>query len=391
MRDLFDGGAEYSRHKIVIQRKVREIVSAFPGLNSDPRKIRFSNNVYIMFFLERCGQFCRPGGIRHRLTGAGTRKRPCLHSVLRGMQAVAGDLPGKFKPGEELIERIVVRLLHTAILRRKIDRRFAAELVLDRVQMRIDPVQRAIVQQQLRRRLRADARDARDVIGAVAHQGFKINQMDGVKAVFLTEAGRVIVDRDGLRKLRGDQLDRHMLVDQLQGIPIAGDDHAVPVRPAALLADCADHVVGFPAFAFKDGDAHGAQNILHHRQLHGKLIRHRVTRRLVAVIGQMAERRRLEVERHAQGVGLLLRPELFENIQKTVDRVCKKAVFRRERPHAVVGTVNDAVSIENHQLHGQNSFAFLRLVYHNSRPVARKPPRFIDSFRGKHYTEDRLR
>ena len=186
-----------------------------------------------MFFLERCGQFGGPGGIRHRLTGAGTRKRPCLHSFLRGMQAVAGDLPGKFKPGEELIERIVVRLLHTAILRRKIDRRFAAdrrqiighvgafpallelcaELVLDRVQMRIDPVQRAIVQQQLRRRLRADARDARDVIGAVAHQGFKIDQMDGVKAVFLTEAGRVIVDRDGLRKLGGHQLDRHMLVD----------------------------------------------------------------------------------------------------------------------------------------------------------------------------------
>ena len=364
-----------------------------------------------MFFLERRGQFGGPGGIRHRLTGAGTRKRPRLHSFLRSMQAVAGDLPGKFKPGKELVERIVVRLLHAAVLRRKVDRCFAAdrrqiighvgafpallelcaELVLDRVQMRIDPVQRAIVQQQLRRRLRADARDARDVIGAVAHQGFKIDQMDGVKAVFLTEAGRVIVDRDGLRKLGGHQLDRHMLVDQLQRVPIAGDDHAVPVRPAALLADRADHVVGFPAFAFKDGDAHGAQNILHHRQLHGKLIRHRVTRRLVAVIGQMAERRRLEVERHAQGVGLLLRPELFENIQKTVDRVCKKAVFRRERPHAVVGAVDHAVSIENHQLHGQNSFAFLRLVYHNSRPVARKPPRFIDSFRGKHYTEDRLR
>ena len=137
-----------------------------------------------MFFLERCGQFCRPGGIRHRLTGAGTRKRPCLHSFLRGMQAVAGDLPGKFKPGKELIERIVVRLLHTAILRRKIDRRFAADrrqivgqiravpplfelgtqLFLDRVQMCVHAVQRAVVQQQLRRRLRADARNAGDII-----------------------------------------------------------------------------------------------------------------------------------------------------------------------------------------------------------------------------------
>ena len=182
-----------------------------------------------------------------------------------------------------------------------------------------------------------------------------------------------------------------MLVDQLQRIPVAGDDHAVPVGPAALLADRADHVVGLPALAFKDGDAHGAQNVLHHRQLHGKLFRHRVTRRLVAVIGQMAERRRFEVERHAQGVGLLLRPELFENIQKTVDRVCKKAVFCRERPHAVVGAVDHAVSIENHQLHGQDSFAFLCLVYHNFAFLSRKPPRFVDSFHGKHYTGSRLR
>ena len=171
-----------------------------------------------MFFLECCGQLGGPGGIRHRLTGAGALKRAGLRSLLRSMQTVAGDLPGELQPGEELIERIVVRLLHTAVLRRKVDRRFAAdrrqivghvgtvlpllelcaELVLDRVQMRIDPVQRAIVQQQLRRRLRADARNARDVVGAVAHQGLEVDQMDGVKAVFLAEAGRVIVDRDGL-------------------------------------------------------------------------------------------------------------------------------------------------------------------------------------------------
>ena len=64
--------------------------------------------------------------------------------------------------------------------------------------MRIDAVQRAVVEQQLRGRLRADACDARNVVGAVTHQRFQVDQMNGVKAIFFAETRRVVVDGDSL-------------------------------------------------------------------------------------------------------------------------------------------------------------------------------------------------
>ena len=344
-----------------------------------------------MLVLERFGERGGAHGVRHGLAGADTLERTCLRPLLRGMQAVAGNETAELQPREQPVQFRFVRRLHAAGLRRKIDRRFAAdrrqiighigvffsllelcaELFLQLVQMCIDAVQRAVVEQQLRGRLRADARDARNVVGAVTHQRLQVDQMDGIKAIFLPEAGRVIVDGNGLRHLGRDKLDRHVLVDELQRIPVAGDDHAVPVFAPALPADRADDVVSFPTLTGENGDAHGAQHVLHDRHLHGQLLRHRVARGLIAVIGQMAERGRFEIECNAQCVRLLVIAELFENIQKAIDGVCKQAVPGRKRAHAIVGAVDNAVAVENHQLHRQNSFDFLQLVYHTIRLLSR--------------------
>ena len=81
--------------------------------------------------------------------------------------------------------------------------------------MRIHAVQRAIIQQKLRCRFRADARNAWNIVRTVTHEGFQVDQMDRVKAIFLAEFCRVIIDRDGLRQLGRNKLNRHMLVDQL--------------------------------------------------------------------------------------------------------------------------------------------------------------------------------
>ena len=64
-------------------------------------------------------------------------------------------------------------------------------------------------------RFRADARNAWNIVRTVTHEGFQVDQMDRVKAIFLAEFCRVIIDRDGLRQLGRDKLNRHMLVDQL--------------------------------------------------------------------------------------------------------------------------------------------------------------------------------
>ena len=67
--------------------------------------------------------------------------------------------------------------------------------------MRVHAVERAVVQQQLRRRLRADARNAGNIVRAVAHKRLEVDQMDGIEAVFLAEFRGVVIDRDSLGQL----------------------------------------------------------------------------------------------------------------------------------------------------------------------------------------------
>ena len=96
---------------------------------------------------------------------------------------------------------------------------------------------------------------------------------------------------------------------------------------------------------------HRAQNILHIRKLHGKLVRHRVARRLIAVVLQMAECGRLEIERHAQRVRRFPLAQTFEDIQKAENGVGTQPFLRGQDPHPVERTVQNAVTVEDHQFH----------------------------------------
>ena len=196
--------------------------------------------------------------------------------------------------------------------------------------------------------------------------------MNGLKAIFLTEFCGIIVDCDGLGQLGRDELDRHVFIDQLQRIPVAGDDHAVPARMATAFSDRADHIVGFPALAFKNRDAHGPQHILHNGHLHGKLVRHGMARGLIAVIFQMAECWRFKVKRDAERVRLFVRAQLFQNIQKAINGICKEPVSGRQCTDAIIGAVDDAVSVENHQLHGRKLLCISLVSLPHFRPSFKK-------------------
>ena len=284
---------------------------------------------------------------------------------------IAVDELHEFQLHEQRIECAAVRLLHQIRLRREFDRRVAADgrqivgkirliavcfqllaqVFLDLGQMRINSVERSVLQQQARGRFRPDARDARNVVRAVAHQALEIDQALRLKAVFLGKFRLVVERRKRLPGLAGDELDRDMPVDQLEAIAVAGDDHAVPARFAAAPSDRAKNIVGLPALALVDRDAHRAQHVLHIRKLHGQLLRHRMTRRLIAVELQMPEGRRLEIERHAQRIGCFLLAKPLENIQKAVDGVGAEPLLGGQDAHAVKCAVKDAVAVENHELH----------------------------------------
>ena len=156
---------------------------------------------------------------------------------------------------------------------------------------------------------------------------------------------------------------------------------------AAPLSDRTDHVISFPALALKNWNLHGPQNVLHDRHLHSKFIRHGMARSLVSVVLQMAECRCLEIERDAERVWLFLCAEFLKNIQKPVNCVSKEPILGCQCADTVIGTVNDAVSIENHQLHGRKLLCISVFSLSHFCLSFKKGASQVDGFLKKHYTE----
>ena len=94
--------------------------------------------------------------------------------------------------------------------------------------MGIHSIQTAEFRQQLLGGLGSDTADAGNIVGGIPHQGFQVNQLLRLKTVFLPEPFLGIQGRRGLARLGNYQLDVDIFVNQLQRIPVAGDDNALP-------------------------------------------------------------------------------------------------------------------------------------------------------------------
>ena len=94
--------------------------------------------------------------------------------------------------------------------------------------MGVHTVQTAEFRQQFLSGFRADAADAGNIVGGIPHQCFQVNQLLRLKTVFLPEHFLGIQGRRGLARLGNYQLDVDIFVNQLQRIPVAGDDNALP-------------------------------------------------------------------------------------------------------------------------------------------------------------------
>ena len=224
----------------------------------------------------------------------------------RAPQTVFVDQPHKFQFLEQLVQLRPVIGLNNGVLRHKIDGGFRPDggqvegkigVFLPRfqllpklgadggvVQMGINPVQAAKFSQQLLGGLGANTRHPRDIVGGIPHEGFQVDELFRLKAVFLPEFFLVEQRGRGLPRLGDHQLDMDIFVDQLEGIPVAGDDHALPVLPGADFAHGADDVIGFPALAFVNGNVHRPQDVLHNGHLLRQFLGHGMTGGLVAVV-----------------------------------------------------------------------------------------------------------
>ena len=66
----------------------------------------------------------------------------------------------------------------------------------------------------------------------------------------------------------------HVRGDELQHVLVAGDDEDVEILLGGLARQSADHVVGFVAGIFQDGQAHGFAIAAHEGNLDGEIVGH---------------------------------------------------------------------------------------------------------------------
>ena len=173
------------------------------------------------------------------------------------------------------------------------------------VQLRIDVVNAAIGLYQRHGGLFSDTGHAGDVVAAVPRQRLQVDHVNGVEAVLrperlLRHIPRAVIPSAGQQEHAG------AVGDQLQAVPVAGGDDAVPALRLAPAADGAEQVVGLVARQLIAGNGHGGQHLLERQHLLRQLVGHALAGGLVRGIGLVPERRLPPVEGHAYRVGLFV-------------------------------------------------------------------------------------
>ncbi len=213
----------------------------------------------------------------------------------------------------------------------------------------------------------SDALYTGDIVGAVPHEGLQVDDMDGVEAVGFPEALRRHILSGGLAHAGGNQLHLGLVRDELETVLVPGDRHARPAGGLALPGDGADKVVRLISRQLVAGYVHGVQDLLQHRHLLGQLLGHALALGLVALVFQVAEGGLPAVEGDAQSLRLLLLQQPLEGGDEAVDGVGIQSVPGGQGPDAVKGAVDDAVAVDDHQLHKGSSCmseCFYGRVYH---------------------------
>ncbi len=201
----------------------------------------------------------------------------------------------------------------------------------------------------LGRGLLADARDARQVVGRVAAQRREVRVLLRGEAVLLHDLLR------GEPGELGDALGRvehgGVLGDELEGVPVAGDDQHVEAGRLRLRRQRRDHVVGLEAVDREPRHVHRVEQLADQLDLPLELVGGLGAVRLV--LGELRRAPRLagDVERHREVRGGLVAQRVRQHRRETVDGVGRlprrgREILRGQREERPVG---QGVPVHEHQ------------------------------------------
>ena len=201
-------------------------------------------------------------------------------------------------------------------------------------------VQRAVLDKPLHGRLRADLVDTGHVVDTVPDERQVVDDALRRHAELFLHAG----DVEPLVRHRVDQ--RHIRIDELREILVAGrDDHAMTARRCRA-GDRADRIVGLDAGHFEHRPAEQAHHLMDRCDLLHQGFGHRRTVRLVVGVPVVAKGRPLGVEHAGRVLGRELRSQQLHHRDKTVQRTRRHTARPAEVGQRVIRAVEVARPID---------------------------------------------
>ncbi len=209
--------------------------------------------------------------------------------------------------------------------------------------------QRSEIHNEIRRRLLADAADARDVVGRIAAQALVVRQQFRPEAEALAHAVLVIYYSVFYSLLQ--RIDAHLFSgNELQGIHVAGSDDDVDRRIVLrLLDDGAEHVVRLESRERVERYGKRRDEILRPDDLRDESLVDLLAGPFVFLICLMAVRRRRKIVRRDDVVRLDVRHYFQNHRGKSVQRARRLAGLGNEIRQRMVRAVDDRVRVEQDQ------------------------------------------
>ena len=197
----------------------------------------------------------------------------------------------------------------------------------------------------------ANAGHAGNVIGGIAHQGLDLDHFPGRHAVLFANGGGVHYLINGALRGSLGQDDADLIGDELERDPVAGTDKDGIAVLLPLPGQAAQDIIRLVALHLQDGVAQKPQHFLHQRHLLAQFLRHTLAGALVLFVHFVPEGGCVQIKGKGDHIRLLFLDELINNIEKAVNSIGIGALPGGEQPHAVKGTVDDAVGIKGKDFH----------------------------------------
>ena len=223
------------------------------------------------------------------------------------------------------------------------------ELALELRLVGEDVLDRAVVREQLRGRLLADASDARDVVRRVAREGEIVDHLRGRSEMPALAHLRLVVDLGGVARM-GGTVEPDARTHQLRRVLVGRRHVDVEAGGGGLHRQGAHHVVGLEAVDADDGDLQRLGKFERIRDRGGEVLGHLLALRLVGRVRRVAERGSARIHRQ-DGVR---RPLLLEDGLEAVHEADERRGVDARRRHARIAQEDEMALVkERHQINDE--------------------------------------